>query len=324
MVLTVIASPMKYLVTGGAGFIGSHLVEALVLKGEEVCVLDNFSTGKEENLAPFSKQIHLIRGDICNKNVCEEACDGVNYVFHEAALGSVPRSVEDPLTTHEVNITGTLNLLLAARDAKVKRFIFASSSSVYGDAPTLPKVESMPPNPLSPYALSKYAAETYVALFYKLYGLETISLRYFNVYGPRQDPNSQYAAVIPAFIAALKRDQAPVIYGDGEQTRDFTFVKDVVEANLLACVANEDACGRAYNIACHQRTTINQLFKMTRELISKLQPQSGGVNPVYRPGRVGDIRDSLADYGLAKKWLNFFPAWEMHKGMAETIPSYCS
>lgn len=315
---------MKYLITGGAGFIGSHLVEALAQKGEEVRVLDNFATGKEENLAPFLKQIYLIRGDIRSNKVCEEACEGVDYVLHEAALGSVPRSVEDPLTTHDVNITGTLNLLLAAREAKVKRFVFASSSSIYGDSPTLPKIESMPPNPLSPYALSKYAAETYVSLFYKLYGLETISLRYFNVFGPRQDPNSQYAAVIPAFIAALKKGQAPTIYGDGEQTRDFTFVKDVVKANLLSCLAKTEACGRIFNIACHAKVSINALFQNIKNEMGRSIKNLCDIIPVYKPKRMGDVRDSLADFSLAKEFIHFLPEWDIQSGLAQTVVAYVS
>lgn len=314
----------KYLVTGGAGFIGSHLVEELVKKGEAVRVLDNLETGKESNMAPWLRKIEFIRGDIRDADVCKKAYKGVDYVLHQAALGSVPRSIDDPKTTSEVNITGTLNMLLAARDAKVKRFIFASSSSVYGDAPVLPKVETMPPGPLSPYALSKYAGETYALLFFKLYGLETVALRYFNVYGPRQDPDSQYAAVIPRFVSAVLKGERPVIYGDGKQTRDFTYVGDVVSANLLACKAPSAACGRAYNIAGGRKISINDLFYSIRTLVAEKRKEAGRLKPVYDPPRSGDVKDSLADISQAGKFLKYSSAVAIGKGLSQTIDYYFS
>lgn len=312
----------SYLVTGGAGFIGSHLVEHLANKGKRVCILDNLSTGKESNIAPFLSKIEFIKGDIRDLNLCRKACTGVDHVLHQAALGSVPRSVEDPLATNEVNITGTLNMLVAARDAKVKRFIFASSSSVYGDSTVLPKVETMPPDPLSPYALSKYAGEAYAILFYKLYGLETIVLRYFNVFGPRQDPSSQYAAVIPSFISSLLNGKRPVIFGDGKQTRDFTFVADAVSANLLSCLAPSKSCGRVYNIAGGKKITINDLFYSIRQLISKNRHGVGEVTPLYEPPRPGDVLESLADAGLADNLLDFKAVVELNEGLGKTIESF--
>lgn len=310
---------MKYLITGGAGFIGSHLVEHLVGQGDEVRVLDNLSTGKSENLAPFLSQINFVKGDIRDLDTCKNACEGMHFVLHHAALGSVPRSVDDPATTNEVNITGTLNLLLAAKEAKVKRFVFASSSSVYGDTPVLPKVETMNPSPLSPYALSKYTGETYTSLFFKLYGLETVSLRYFNVFGPRQDPNSQYAAVIPRFISSLVQMKQPTIYGDGEQSRDFTYIADVVRANLLACQAKRDACGDTYNIACCRKTTVNDLFFSIRHLMAQKKDGVQSIDPIYDSPRPGDVRESLADYEKARARLNYKPQVEMKDGLAKTI-----
>lgn len=306
---------MNYLITGGAGFIGSNIVEHLVNHGHRVRILDNFSTGKYENIQGFRDKIELIEGDIRDLATCRTACQGIDVVFHEAALGSVPRSIEDPMTTNEVNIKGTLNMLLAARDAKIRRFVYASSSSVYGDTPTLPKVETMPPRCLSPYALSKYAGEVYAHQFYELYGLETISLRYFNVFGPRQDPHSQYAAVIPKFISALLKGEAPIIFGDGKQSRDFTYVRDVVSANQLAASASTASCGQAYNIACHQTTTLNQLLAMIQEQI----PQSVSVKPLYQQPRPGDILASLADIFLAKNKLGYTPQTSLSQGLMETI-----
>lgn len=310
---------MKYLVTGGAGFIGSHLVEKLVASGESVRVLDNFSTGKPENIKPFLNRIELIEGDIRNLETCQKACKGIDYVLHEAALGSVPRSVEDPLTTNEVNITGTLNMLLAARDADVTRFVYASSSSVYGDSPVLPKVETMPANPLSSYALSKYTGEVYTLLFHKLYDFETVALRYFNVFGSRQDPHSQYAAVIPRFISLLLQGKSPTIYGDGKQTRDFTYVHDVVHANLLACKAPIASCGLTYNIACRRQITINDLFVLIRQFIFSKQQISYSLGPLYDVARIGDIQDSLADISLAKSGFGFKPSVSLEEGLKQTV-----
>src|SRR5215510_16425699 len=255
-----------FLVTGGAGFIGSHICERLVRDGHRVRVLDDFSAGKEENLTPFKNDIEVIRGDIRDKEIVDSAMRGIEVVFHEAALGSVPRSVADPLTTHEVNITGTLNVLLAARDAGVRRVVYASSSSVYGETPELPKHEKMAPHPLSPYALSKLSGEHYAKVFKQVYGFEVVSLRYFNIFGPRQDPESQYAAVIPRFITALLSETSPVVYGDGLQSRDFTYVENVVNANLLAAQA-EGVEGEAFNVACGGRYTLLELLAKLKEII---------------------------------------------------------
>jgi len=310
---------MKYLVTGGTGFIGSHIVENLVKTGETVRVLDDLSTGKEENIAPFRDKVEFIQGDIRYPEVCQNACTGMDYVLHQAALGSVPRSVEDPKTTNDVNISGTLNMLIAARDANVKRFVFASSSSVYGDSAVLPKVETMEPDPLSPYALSKYSGETYALLFYKLYSFETVALRYFNVYGPRQDPNSQYAAVIPSFISLLSKSEAPSIFGDGEQTRDFTFVHDVVRANLLACTSPSLACGRFYNIAGGRKISIKDLFYSIRNIMAESQQKIGQIEPDYKPPRSGDVKESLADIRQAEKFLTLTPNVGLQEGLKKTI-----
>ncbi len=315
---------MNYLVTGGAGFIGSNMAESLLKRGKKVRVLDNFLTGKRSNLSfPNSEEIEIMEGDIRSPDVCRKALAGMNYIIHLAALGSVPRSVEDPLLTNEINITGTLNLLVAARDGGVKRFVYASSSSVYGDQPTdrmadesgspPPKVETMTPHPMSPYALSKLVGETYCGLFHRLYGLETVALRYFNVFGPRQDPESEYAAVIPRFIKALFQDKQPVIYGDGKQSRDFTFVEDVVRANLLACAAPLDAVGRVFNTACNRRFTLLQLLD---ELGNILKTDIG---PVFAEQRKGDVRHSMADISLARKFLGFEPEVSFRKGLEETV-----
>lgn len=312
----------KYLVTGGAGFIGSHITETLVKQGHQVRVLDNLETGKKENMASFIHQVDFMEGDIRHLKTCEKACDGIDCVFHEAALGSVPRSVEDPLTTNEVNITGTLNMLLAAKAKEVKRFVYASSSSVYGDSQVLPKVETMPANPLSPYALSKYAGEVYALQFYRLYGLETIALRYFNVFGPRQDPHSQYAAVIPKFIASLRDGKRPIIFGDGEQTRDFTYVADVVNANLLASQASADACGRTYNVACQKKISLHDLLKTINQLITLKKPEAKDLQPIYESCRPGDVKESLAGIELAKKYLNYLPKHDLALGLQKTIETF--
>lgn len=307
---------MAYLVTGGAGFIGSHIVEELVRRGEKVKVLDNFITGKRENIAAFLDMIELIEGDIRDFKTCRQALDGVDYVLHQAALPSVPRSIEDPLLTNEINVKGTLNLLLTAHEAKVKRFVFASSSSVYGDDPQLPKKEGSEGMPLSPYAASKFVGEKYCQVFSGIYGLETISLRYFNIFGPRQDPFSQYAAAIPLFITKILTNESPEIFGDGEQSRDFTYVANVVEANLRAVEAPPQAVGGVFNIACGERTTVNALAKE----ITKLVGISRG--PIYAEPRPGDIKHSFADISQARKVLGFEPAVSFRQGLKKTVAWY--
>jgi len=302
---------MKFLVTGGAGFIGSHIVEELLKRGEKVRVLDNFSTGKRENIAPFLKEIELIEGDIRNPEVVKKAMKGVNYVLHQAALPSVFRSIKDPLTTNEVNVLGTLNILMAAKEARVKKIVYASSSSVYGDTPSLPKREDMQPSPLSPYALSKLAGEEYSRLFTSLYGLEIISLRYFNVFGPRQDPTSQYAAVIPKFISSLLKGERPTIYGDGEQSRDFTYVSNVVSANLLA-TASKVKKG-IFNIACGKRITVNELVKGLNGIMNM------DIEPLYTHPRPGDVRHSQADISRAGKVLGYKVEVNFEEGLKKTV-----
>ncbi len=307
---------MLYLVTGGAGFIGSNLAREILHRGARVRIFDNFATGRRENVEDLRGRIELLEGDIRDAAACREAVKGADFVLHQAALGSVPRSVVDPVTTHDVNITGTLNMLIAARDAKAKRFVFASSSSVYGNSEALEKVETLPTLPLSPYATSKLAAESYTTVFHGVYGLPTVALRYFNVFGPRQDPDSQYAAVIPLFVKHLLENTAPVIYGDGEQTRDFTYVANVVQANLKACEAGLSACGRAYNVACAAKASINRLFEhIADRLGSTLRPR-------YLPERKGDVRRSLADIGLARKHLGYQPTHTLEQGLDEALDWY--
>jgi len=301
-----------YLVTGGGGFIGSNLVQALIERGQRVRVLDNFATGRRQNLAGLENQIDLIEGDMRDPATAERAVAGVDYVLHQAALGSVPRSVQDPLTSNEVNVNGTLNLLWAAKKSRVKRFVTASSSSIYGNTPQMPKDESMMPNPISPYAVSKLAAERYTLSFNAVYGLPTVALRYFNVFGPKQDPASQYAAVIPRFITALMKGQAPVIYGDGEQSRDFTYIDNVVQANLLACSAPE-APGQVMNIACGDRYSLNTLLRFLAEIMGK------EVRPVYETERPGDVKHSLASIARAQKNLGFSPAINFRDGLKRTV-----
>jgi len=310
-----------FLVTGGAGFIGSNLCEAILNMGSRVRVLDNFSTGKMENIKDFMEdgKFELVNGDIRDIDTCTNACEGVDFVLHQAALGSVPRSVEDPKTTNDVNINGTLNMLLAARDRKVKRFVYASSSSVYGDDPNLPKVEEVVGKPLSPYAVTKKVNEMYACNFFELYGFETVGLRYFNVFGKRQDPHSVYAAVIPIFIKKLMNNEAPVINGDGTQSRDFTYVSNVVEANLGACLADIEVCGKAYNIACGGRMTLNDLHAVLCRLLGK------NITPVYGPERKGDIKHSNACIEKAKAYLGFEPAVKTEDGLELCIEWYkCS
>jgi len=304
-----------YLVTGGAGFIGSHITERLVREGHLVRVLDNFSSGHEANLISFRSGVELIRGDICDKQLVSEATNGVDVVFHEAALGSVPRSVADPATTHDVNITGTLNVLLAARDAGVKRVVYASSSSVYGETPVLPKREDMTVQPLSPYALSKLVGEHYASVFKQVYGFEVVSLRYFNIFGPRQDPESQYAAVIPRFITALLDGKSPVVYGDGLQSRDFTFVDNVVNANLLAAEV-EGVAGRAFNVACGGRYTLLDLLGKMKEILGS------DVEPVHEPARAGDVRDSQASIEAARQAFGYRVSVDFEEGLRKTVDWY--
>ncbi len=308
----------RYLVTGGAGFIGSHIVAHLVGQGEEVRVVDNFLTGSMRNLNGISDKIELIEGDIRDEALMRRAMQGVRYCLHQAALPSVPRSVEDPLGSHDINVNGTLNVLMAARKEGVERLVYASSSSVYGDLPTLPKREDMPTRPLSPYAVNKLAGELYTGIFYSLYGLPTVSLRYFNVFGPRQDPDSPYAAVVPIFISAMRENHPATIHGDGEQSRDFCYVDNVVSANLLACSAPaEQVAGRAFNIACGKRYSINHLVRVLNEVLGTR------VNPVYSEPRNGDVRDSLADISLARRYLGYEPSVEFLEGVKRTVQWFC-
>lgn len=305
---------VSVLVTGGAGFIGSHLVDKLVQLGARVKVLDDFSTGKRENIAHLLDwKLGLIEGSLTDAETVKRAVEGVEVVFHQGALPSVARSVEDPLTTHQVNATGTLLLLLASRDAGVSRVVFASSSSVYGDTPTLPKREDMTPNPKSPYALSKLIGEHLCRLFWELYGLETVSLRYFNIFGPRQDPTSQYAAVIPRFVTALLKGERPVIYGDGEQTRDFTFVENCIQANLLAAT-KPDVAGEVFNVGAGVQTSVNDLFRLIRSLIG-----ADDIEPIYAPPRPGDVRHSLAEITKAERLLGYKPVVSLEEGLKLTI-----
>lgn len=304
-----------YLVTGGAGFIGSHISERLVRDGHNVRVLDDFSSGKESNLDSFRNDIEIIHGDIRNADVVKHATTGVDIVFHEAALGSVPRSVADPITTHEVNMTGTLNVFLAARDAGVKRVVYASSSSVYGETPVLPKSEEMIPQPLSPYALSKLVGEHYSSVFKQVYGFEIVSLRYFNIFGPRQDPESQYAAVVPRFITALLSGKAPVVYGDGLQSRDFTYVDNVVNANLLASEA-EGIAGRAFNVACGGRYTLLELLARLKAILGS------GIEPIHEAARAGDVRDSQASIDAAERGFGYRVSVDFDEGVRRTVEWY--
>ncbi|MBI5420043.1 MAG: SDR family oxidoreductase [Deltaproteobacteria bacterium] len=308
---------MFYLVTGGAGFIGSNLAEALLSDGHKVRVLDNFLTGKRENLAGFAEKFgdafELVDGDLRDLAMLRKVVDGVHYVLHQGALPSVPRSVADPALSNEINVTGTVNMLVAARDAGVRRVVFAASSSAYGDTPELPKRESMTSNPKSPYAAQKLAGEHYMRIFYEVFGLETVSLRYFNVFGPRQDPASTYAAVIPRFIASVLSGKPPTIYGDGLQTRDFTFIDNVVQANLLACAAPKEACGKTINIACGERVSLLGILDIIYGLAARR------VAPRFEPQRPGDVRDSLADISLAKDLLGYAPKVAFSVGLSRTF-----
>lgn len=304
----------KVVVTGGAGFIGSHLAEELARRDYRVIILDDLSTGKVENIEDLlgKENVEFIKGSITDLPLLRELFRGVDYVFHQAALPSVPRSIENPQATHEVNVSGTLNVLLAARENSIKKVLYTSSSSVYGDIPTLPKKEDMVPHPLSPYAVTKLAGEYYCQVFHQVYGLPTVCLRYFNVYGPRQDPNSQYAAVIPSFIKRALEGNPPIIFGDGEQTRDFTFVKDAVEASILA--VESDARG-LFNIAQGERITINELAQLVISIVGE------NMEPVHQELRPGDIRHSLADISLARAF-GYEPRCSLKEGLRETIRSF--
>jgi nucleoside-diphosphate-sugar epimerase len=302
-----------YLITGGAGFIGSNIAAHLLHQGRAVRILDNFSTGRRDNVPAGAE---LIEGDLRDFPTVKRAAAGTRYILHLGAVPSVPRSVEDPQLTNDANITGTLNVLTAARDAGVKRVVFSSSSSVYGDTPVLPKCEDMPPSPLSPYAAQKLTGEIYCRLFWKLYGLETVALRYFNVFGPRQNPQSQYAAVIPRFITAILRDESPVIFGDGRQSRDFSYVANVISANFTACEAPAAACGEAFNIACGGRVTLLELVDTINRLLGKTAA------PRFEPARAGDVRDSQADIAKAERLLNWKPTVDFPAGIEQTIAWY--
>jgi UDP-glucose 4-epimerase len=303
---------MKYLVTGGAGFIGSNIALELLKRGEQVRIIDNFSTGRRVNIAEFESKIELIDGDIRDFWTIREAAKDVDYILHQAALPSVPRSVENPLTSNAVNIDGTLNVLEAARQAGIRRFVMASSSSVYGDTPTLPKREDMLTDPLSPYAVSKLTNEYYCKIYNDLYGLETVCLRYFNIFGPRQDPNSDYAAVIPKFILAMLKGGKPVVFGDGAQSRDFTYISNAVEANILATTA-EDAPSKYYNIACGAQFTLNELLDMLREIIGS------DIQAEYTQPRPGDILHSYADISRARTDLDYNPSVDFASGLKQTV-----
>jgi len=310
-------SKATFLVTGGAGFIGSNLVEYLFkYNAKKVIVLDNLATGFEENIKPYFSlpNFKFIKGDICIIDDCHKACEGIDYVFHQAALGSVPRSIQNPIATHNVNATGFINVLIAARDAKVKRVVYASSSSVYGDSKILPKVEQQIGKQLSPYAVSKMTNELYGEIFAKTYNMEVIGLRYFNIFGPRQNPQGEYAAAIPLFINALLHDQSPAINGDGEQTRDFTFVENAVQANVKAMFAeNLNTEGNVFNIAIGERISLNQLINTLKKIIGST------IQATYRAERPGDVRDSLADISKAQKQLNYQPQIKLEEGLKYTL-----
>ena len=316
----------KVLVTGGAGFIGSNLCEALLKRGDEVVCLDNFATGHIENIIPLMEQyknFKLIVGDIRNIEDCRKAVEGVEYVLHEAALGSVPRSIKDPITSNDVNVGGFLNMIVAARDAGVKRFVFAASSSTYGDSKSLPKVEEVIGKPLSPYAITKYVNELYADVFARTYDFEYIGLRYFNVFGRRQDPNGAYAAVIPLFVKKFMNHEAPNINGDGEYSRDFTYIDNVVQMNLLAIdTDNPAAVNQIYNTAYGERTTLNQLVAYLKEFLGEMDPAIAEIEPTHGPNRAGDIPHSLASVDKAKQLLGYAPKFSMRDGLKEACKWY--
>lgn len=318
---------MKVLVTGGGGFIGSNLCEVLLRQGHTVRCLDNFVTGKIENILPLLEQypttFELMVGDIRNLEDCQKSVEGMEYVLHEAALGSVPRSIKDPITTNDVNVGGFLNMLVVSRDAGVKRFVFAASSSTYGDSQSLPKVEDVIGKPLSPYAITKYVNELYADVFSRTYGLEYIGLRYFNVFGRRQDPFGAYAAVIPLFVKQLMKHESPVINGDGLYSRDFTYIDNVIQMNLLALTTNNpEAVNQIYNTAYGERTTLNQLVGYLRDYLSEYDPSIAGIDIIHGPNRVGDIPHSLACVDKAKTLLNYTPQFNMKQGLQEAVKWY--
>lgn len=313
------------LVTGGAGFIGSNLCEALLNQGHKVVCLDNFSTGHRKNIDKFllNDNFSLIEGDIRDMETCRKAVDGIDYVLHEAALGSVPRSINDPITSNEVNVSGFLNMLVAARDAGVKRFIYAASSSTYGDSASLPKVEDVIGKPLSPYAITKYVNELYADVFSKTYGMECIGLRYFNVFGRRQDPHGAYAAVIPLFVKKLMQHESPVINGDGEYSRDFTYVDNVIQMNLLAIsTTNPEAVNTVYNTAYGERNTLIQLTGYLKEFLSEFDPEINSIEIKHGPNRIGDIPHSLASIDKAKELLGYHPLYSLRDGLKEAVKWY--
>ena len=327
-----LSSPKKWLVTGVAGFIGSNLLEALLKLDQTVVGIDNFSTGYRENLEQVRMiygsnrkwaRFTFLEGDIRDLQFCRRACAGVDFVLHQAALGSVPRSIEDPISSHESNLTGFVNMIVASKETGVKRFVYASSSSVYGDDPELPKVEDKIGNALSPYAVTKLANELYAAVFARNFNLESIGLRYFNVFGPRQDPNGAYAAVIPKWFKALVEGETVFINGDGETSRDFCFIENCVQANILsACTANPEAVNQVYNVACGKRTSLNELFKIIKELVKSARPAASDVNPFYRDFRPGDVRHSLADISKAARLLGYSPEVSVEAGLQKSAEWY--
>jgi UDP-N-acetylglucosamine/UDP-N-acetylgalactosamine 4-epimerase len=316
---------MNILITGGAGFIGSNLCEYFLSKGNKVTCLDNFATGHRHNVIPFleNKNFKLIEGDIRNIDDCNLVVKDIDYVLHQAALGSVPRSINDPITTNDVNVSGFLNMLVAARDAKVKRFVYAASSSTYGDSEALPKVEDVIGKPLSPYAITKYVNELYADIFSKTYGIETIGLRYFNVFGRKQDPNGAYAAVIPKFVMQLMNHESPKINGDGNFSRDFTYIDNVIQMNELALLTqNKEAINTIYNTAFGDRNTLNDLVKYLKEYLSEFDSEIANVPIIHGENRVGDIPHSLASIDKAKKLLNYNPQYSMQQGLKEAVKWY--
>lgn len=318
-------SNFHILVTGGAGFIGSNLCNALLQNGNQVTCLDNFATGKRENVAPLTDhpKFTLIEGDIRNLSDCQKACERVDYILHQAALGSVPRSINDPITSNDVNVSGFLNMLVAARDAKVKRFIYAASSSTYGDSTNMPKVEDIIGKPLSPYAITKYVNELYADVFSKTYGIETIGLRYFNVFGRKQDPNGAYAAVIPKFVMQLMKHESPVINGDGSFSRDFTYIDNVIQMNVRAMVSdNQNAMNTVYNTAYGERTDLNELTELLKEYLGEYDPKIKEVKNVYGPTRAGDVPHSLASVDKAKELLHYDPQYDIKTGLKEAVKWY--